>query len=167
MKEHMAQLFVGTSGWTYQSWKGVFYSEDLPSAQFLEFYAKRFPTTEVNSSFYHLPKPATYEKWATQVPEGFIFAVKASRLMTHNKRLMEVEESWCVFLQNAQSLGPNLGPILFQFPASFRYDHARLGDFLKIARMVVPATDRLRLVFEFRHESWFPAKCMTYYALMA
>lgn len=154
----MAQIFIGTSGWTYQSWRGVFYSEDLPSRRFLDFYATRFPTTEVNYSFYHLPKPATYEKWATQVPEGFIFSVKASRLMTHMKRLSEIEEPWCEFLRNAQSLGPCLGPILFQFPASFRCDHARLSDFLKIARAVVPATEHLRLVFEFRHESWFTSE---------
>jgi uncharacterized protein YecE (DUF72 family) len=100
-------------------------------------------------------RPATYEKWTTQVPEGFIFAVKASRLMTHTKRLRGVEEPWRVFLQNAQSLGPRLGPILFQFPASFRCDHARLGKFLKMARTSGPDTDRLRLGFEFRHESWF------------
>jgi uncharacterized protein YecE (DUF72 family) len=151
----MAQILIGTSGWTYSNWKGTFYPEDLPSARFLEFYTKRFPTTEVNYSFYHLPRPATYEKWAAQVSEGFIFAVKASRFITHTKRLMDVEEAWRVFLQNAQSLGPHLGPILFQFPASFRRDQARLAEFLKMARTIVPGADCLRLVFEFRHESWF------------
>ena len=151
----MAQVLIGTSGWTYPNWKGIFYPEDLPSARFLEFYAKKFPTTEVNYSYYHLPRPATYEKWAAQVPEGFIFAVKASRLITHTKRLTGVEEPWRVFLQNAHSLGPRLGPILFQFPASFRCDHARLAEFLKMARAVAPDADRLPLVFEFRHESWF------------
>lgn len=151
----MAQILIGTSGWTYSSWKGTFYPEDLPSARFLDFYAKKFPTTEVNYSFYHLPRPATYEKWATQVPESFLFAVKASRLITHTKRLMGVEEPWRVFLHNAQSLGPHLGPILFQFPASFRGDRARLAEFLKMVRTVVPGAERLRLVFEFRHESWF------------
>lgn len=151
----MAQILIGTSGWTYPSWKGTFYPEDLPSARFLEFYTKRFPTTEVNYSFYHLPRPATYQKWAAQVPEGFVFAVKASRLITHTKRLTGVEDPWRVFLQNAQSLEACLGPILFQFPASFRCDHARLAEFLKMARTVAPGADRLRLVFEFRHESWF------------
>lgn len=151
----MAEILIGTSGWTYSSWKGTFYPEDLPSARFLEFYMKRFPTTEVNYSFYHLPRPATYEKWAAQVPKGFIFAVKVSRLITHTKRLAGVEEPWRVFLQSAQSLGSRLGPILFQFPASFRCDHARLAGFLKMARKVAPGADRLRLVLEFRHESWF------------
>jgi uncharacterized protein YecE (DUF72 family) len=151
----MAQVFIGTSGWNYPGWKGTFYPAKLLSARFLEFYRTRFSTVEVNYSFYHLPTPATYKKWAAQVPEGFIFAVKASRLMTHTKRLQRVEEPWRVFLQNTQSLGSRLGPILFQFPASFRFDHVRLAEFLKMARTVVPGADRLRLVFEFRHASWF------------
>jgi uncharacterized protein YecE (DUF72 family) len=151
----MTQVFIGTSGWAYPNWKSTFYPKDLPSARFLEYYAKRFSTAEINYSFYHLPKAATYEKWVSQVRTGFIFSVKASRLITHTKRLRGVKEPWRVFLQNAQSLGPCLGPILFQFPASFRCDHARLGKFLKMARTVGPGTDRLRLVFEFRHESWF------------
>ena len=151
----MAQILIGTSGWAYSNWKGTFYPEKLPSARLLEFYTKRFPTTEVNYSFYHLPRPATYEKWAAQASEGFMFAVKASRLITHTKRLTGVEEAWRVFLQNAQLLGPHLGPILIQFPASFRRDHTRLAEFLKMARTVASDSDRLRLVFEFRHESWF------------
>lgn len=151
----MARVYIGTSGWAYPNWRGAFYSKDLPNAQFLEFYAKRFPTTEVNYSFYHLPKPTTYEKWVTQVPDGFIFAVKVSRFITHTKRLTGVKEPWQVFLQNVQSLGTCLGPILFQLPASFRCDHARLANFLKMARSVGPGSNRLRMVFEFRHESWF------------
>lgn len=111
--------------------------------------------TEVNYSFYHLPKPSTYEKWVAQVPEGFVFAVKASRFITHTKRLQSVEEPWRIFLQNAQSLGSRLGPILLQFPASFCRDHILLDDFLTMARTVAPGADRLRLVFEFRHASWF------------
>ncbi|SRR5581483_612487 len=151
----MARVLIGTSGWTYPSWKGPFYPEDLPSARFLEFYAQEFPTTEVNYSFYHLPRPSTYEKWVAQVPEGFIFAVKASRLITHIKRLVDVGEPWRVFLQNARSLGLHLGPILFQFPPSLRCDCSRLEGFLKIAQQAVSKSHPLRLVFEFRHESWF------------
>ena len=154
----MAQVFIGTSGWTYPSWKGIFYPADLPSTRFLEFYRNQFPTTEVNYSFYHLPRPSTYEKWAAQVPEGFVFAVKASRFITHTKRLKSVEEPWRIFLQHALSLGSRLGPILFQFPASFRCDHMRLAEFLTMARTVGPGAERLRLVFEFRHGSWFEEK---------
>lgn len=145
----MPRLLIGTSGWTYPSWRGRFYPEDLPSRRYLEFYAREFPTAEVNYSFYHLPKPETYAKWAAQVPEGFLFSVKASRLITHTKRLQDVEEPWETFVRNARSLGPHLGPILLQFPASFRCDLDRLEAFLRAA-----GSPDLRLVFEFRHESW-------------
>lgn len=151
----MPRILIGTSGWTYPSWKGTFYPEDLPSARFLEFYAQEFPTTEVNYSFYHLPRPSTYQKWVAQVPEEFVFAVKASRLITHVKRLVDVEEPWRVFVKNARALGLHLGPILFQFPPSLRCDRSRLEGFLNIARQAVSKFPPLRLVFEFRHESWF------------
>jgi len=146
----MARILIGTSGWTYPSWLETFYPEDLPSRKYLEFYAREFPTAEVNYSFYHLPKPETYAKWARQVPEEFIFAVKASRLITHTKRLKEVEEPWEAFVRNARALGPHLGPILLQFPPSFRCERSRLTAFLKAARV-----SGMRLAFEFRHESWF------------
>lgn len=146
----MARILVGTSGWTYPEWREFLYPEDLPSNRFLEYYAARFPTTEVNYSFYHLPSPATYEKWAAQVPETFIFSLKASRLITHTKRLTEVEEAWSTFVERARTLQARLGPILLQFPASFQRDTARLAAFLKTVRR-----DQLRLAFEFRHPSWF------------
>lgn len=151
----MARLLIGTSGWTYSSWKGVFYPSDLPSRQYLEFYAKEFPTTEVNYSFYHLPRPSTYEKWATQVPDEFIFALKASRFITHVKRLVDVEEAWTTFVQNALAVGSHLGPILLQFPPSFRCYRPKLAAFLRSAQRPAPKSRPLRLVFEFRHESWF------------
>jgi len=143
----MARVLIGTSGWTYASWKGPFYPEDLPSRRYLEFYAREFSTTEVNYSFYHLPCPTTYEKWAGQVPEGFVFAVKASRFITHIKRLLDAEDAWCTFLQNALSLGPHLGPVLFQFPPSFRCDENRLAAFLKGVERPAPKAQSLQLVF--------------------
>lgn len=151
----MADVLIGTSGWTYASWKGRFYPEDLPSRRHLEFYARVFGTTEVNYSFYHLPRSSTYEKWAAQVPKEFIFALKVSRFITHVKRLADVKEPWQTFVENARPLGSHLGPILFQFPPSFRCDRVRLASFLKYAQQSVTGKDRLRLVFEFRHESWF------------
>jgi uncharacterized protein YecE (DUF72 family) len=151
----MSLLLIGTSGWTYSSWKGAFYPLDLPSRRYLEFYSKEFPTTEVNYSFYHLPRPSTYEKWAAQVPESFIFALKASRFITHVKRLVEVEKAWTTFVQNALTLGPHLGPVLLQFPPSFRSDRRKLAAFLKGAQRPAPKSQLLRLAFEFRHESWF------------
>ena len=151
----MARVWIGTSGWTYSSWRGTFYPEDLPSRRYLEFYAKEFPTTEVNYSFYHLPRPQTYANWAGQVPHGFVFAVKASRLITHTKRLLQVEEAWRAFVQSALTLGSYLGPILLQFPPGFRKDQDRLVEFLKEVEEADSNLARLRLVFEFRHESWF------------
>jgi uncharacterized protein YecE (DUF72 family) len=151
----MARLFVGTSGWSYADWKGTFYPADLPSRQYLDFYADAFGSTEVNYSFYHLPRPSTYEKWAAQVPDGFIFALKASRFITHVKRLADSEEAWETFVRNAQALGPHRGPILLQFPPSFRSDRRRLDAFLTRAQQPAPGTRPLRLAFEFRHESWF------------
>lgn len=146
-------ILIGTSGWTYASWRGTFYPPELKSQQFLEFYAREFPTTEINYSFYHLPRPHTYAKWASQVPPHFLFSVKASRFITHVKRLLEVEESWRIFVQNAQALGPHLGPILLQFPPSFQKDEQRLATFFRMARKTTPAAERL--VCEFRHRSWF------------
>jgi uncharacterized protein YecE (DUF72 family) len=151
----MSKLLLGTSGWTYASWKGRFYPKDLPSRDYLGFYAAEFPTTEVNYSFYHLPKPSTYERWRTLVPDGFVFAVKASRFITHIKRLHDVTDAWKTFIDNASVLGPHLGPILFQFPPSFRVDRDRLADFLGMAERRVPHSPPLRLVCEFRHDSWF------------
>lgn len=151
----MARLLIGTSGWTYASWKGPFYPKDLPSRNFLPFYAAEFPTTEVNYSFYHLPKPSTYERWRTLVPDGFLFSVKASRFITHIKRLDDVTDAWRLFLQNALVLGPHLGPILFQFPPSFRFDRDKLHGFLSMVEKTAPKSSALRLVCEFRHDSWF------------
>ena len=151
----MARLFVGTSGWTYSSWKRLFYPADLPSRHYLDFYAGAFGSTEVNYSFYHLPRPSTYEKWVAQVPEGFIFALKASRFITHVKRLVDIEEAWETFVRNALALGPHLGPILLQFPSSFRCDRMKLAAFLAGAWQQAFGTRPLRLAFEFRHKSWF------------
>lgn len=151
----MARLFIGTSGWTYSSWKGAFYPKDLPSRRYLEFYSREFDSTEVNYSFYHLPRPSTYDKWASQVPKDFIFALKASRFITHVKRLSGVEEAWPTFVHNALALGSHLGPILLQFPPSLQIDRKRLEAFLRAAQRPAPRSHRLRLVCEFRHDSWF------------
>ena len=129
----MPLLLIGTSGWTYPSWKGSFYPEDCPRERFLAYYAREFPTTEVNSSFYHLPRAATYEQWTAQVPPEFVFALKVSRLITHHKRLVDVEEPWRAFVDRARVLGRHLGPLLLQFPPSFRCDRPRLARFLASA----------------------------------
>ena len=115
-----SELRVGTSGWNYSDWKGRFYPEDLRSREYLGWYARHFSTVEVNYSFYHLPRPSTYENWAKQVPSNFVFAVKASRFITHIKHLVGVQEAWRNFLDNASTLGERLGPVLLQSPRPSR-----------------------------------------------
>ncbi len=140
-------LYIGTSGWAYQHWNDVFYPAGLPDKDKLKYYSRQFKTTEVNYSFYHLPSPATYNNWYQQTPKGFLFSLKASRFITHVKRLKEVESAWQQFTNNASNLKEKLGPVLFQFPASFRAtaeNKERLEEFLRFARGA----------FEFRHESW-------------
>jgi len=148
----MAHIRVGLSGWSYANWRGAFYPLALPSREYLTFYAQVFATTEINSSFYHFPRPQTYRQWGERVPPGFVFAVKANRLLTHTKRLQEVEEPWHRFTESLQALRAHCGPILFQFPSSFQREEQRLADFLQLAR---GSTAELRLVCEFRHASWF------------
>ncbi len=157
----MPRLLIGTSGWTYSSWKGTFYPKDLPIGRYLEFYAEKFGTTEVNYSFYHLPRPSTYEKWLSQVSDDFVFALKASRFITHVKRLIDVEEAWAAFVRNARVLGDHLGPILLQFPPSFQCDQRRVVRFLEVAQHPVPTRHHLRLAMEFRHDSWFTEEMYT------
>ncbi len=152
------KILIGTSGWSYGGWDGLFYPEDVRSTvDRLSFYARHFRTVEVNYSFYHLPKPETYVRWASAVPEDFLFAVKASRFITHVKRLEGVGEAWERFAENAKALDKRLGPVLFQFPASFRIDLGRLSRFLDLVCRAggVPA---IHPVFEFRHSSWFCEK---------
>ncbi len=146
------KVWIGTSGWNYPHWKNVFYPENLPSREWLSFYTREFSAVEVNYSFYRLPKPETYRKWAEQTPPDFIFSLKASRFITHVKRIKDVKSPLKIFLENARVLGGKLGPILFQLPPSFRQDLGRLEGFLKI----LPKD--LRFAFEFRHPSWFPAR---------
>ena len=157
------ELYVGTSGWVYSDWQGIFYPEDLPSKNKLKYFSNYFKTTEINYSFYHLPRPSSYQNWRNLTPEDFLFAVKASRFITHIKRLQGVKEAWQQFIENALNLKEKLGPILFQFPPSFRateVDIKRLEDFLKfITKYKIQDTKyKIRYAFEFRHKSWCDKK---------
>lgn len=156
------KLFIGTSGWIYFHWQGVFYPEDLPSKDKLKYFSQHFKTTEINYSFYHLPRPSTYQNWYSQVPADFIFAVKANRFITHIKRLQGVKKAWKQFLDNALFLKEKLGPILFQFPPGFKAiseNIERLANFLKlITKNQKPKTYNLKFAFEFRHKSWCQEK---------
>jgi len=141
------RIRVGTSGWSYKEWKGHFYPEKLAAKDMLRYYSERFPTVEVNNTFYRMPNATTLEGWASQVPEDFSFVLKASKRITHDKRLKEVEDSVGYLLRTAAALATRLGPFLVQLPPNMKKDVPRLRDFLAI----FPA----RAAFEFRHTSWY------------
>ena len=143
------RLFVGTSGYSYKPWKGKFYPEHLPQSEWLSYYAERFSTVEINNTFYRVPKPEVLEAWAKQVPEEFRFGVKATRRITHIKRLKNVQEETAFFLRAAASLGERLGVVLFQLPPNLKKDLDRLRTFLDL----LPRSGRFAL--EFREPSWF------------
>ena len=149
-----APVYIGTSGWVYSDWKERFYPANLPSKKLLGFYSSHFATTEVNYSFYHIPRSTTYRNWAAQVPEGFVFAVKAHRSITHILRLKDTIGVWQEFIKNALELGVKLGPVLFQLPPSLRADAPLLEGMLSGIRDKALMPD-LRVAFEFRHASWF------------
>jgi len=149
MSRAKCDIRIGTSGWYYNHWAGLFYPADLPKSKWLEYYAKDFDTVEINNTFYRQPKPETFTKWHKQVPKNFLYTVKANRFITHIKRLKDAEEQVERFLEGALLLKENLGPILYQLPPSFHKDLDRLRSFLKVLPKKQIA------VFEFRHESWF------------
>jgi uncharacterized protein YecE (DUF72 family) len=147
----MARVWIGASGWSYKHWENDhFYPADLPSAEFLPFYARRFPTVEINYSYYQLPPRKTFAEWQRKVPSSFVFAVKASRYLTHMKKLKDPEEPLERLLGNASGLGERFGPVLFQFPKQWKLNLPRLSAFMDALR----AHPRHRYAFEFRHESW-------------
>src|SRR3989304_2461599 len=128
----MREFWVGTSGYTYKEWKGIFYPAKLPDEEMLRAYAERLPAVEINNPFYRLPKAAVLESWAEQVPDGFRFVLKASRRITHIKRLRDVAEETAYLYQTAFSLGPHMGVVLFQMPPNFQKDLPRLQAFLDL-----------------------------------
>jgi len=125
-------VLVGTSGWQYDDWRGRFYPADLPKRAWLGFFATRFPTVEVNNSFYRLPSAEAFARWREETPEGFVVAVKASRFITHIRRMRDCRDPVELLWTRARELGPRLGPILFQFPPRFPADLGRLQGFLPV-----------------------------------
>jgi uncharacterized protein YecE (DUF72 family) len=144
----MTELHIGTSGWHYRHWVGTFYPEGLPSSRMFDHYARHFDTVEINNSFYKLPSHETFACWRDSAPRDFVFAVKASRFLTHNKKLKDPENALENFLPRAEILKEKLGPILFQLPPRWRVNCERLAEFLEI----LPRTHRY--AFEFREPSW-------------
>ena len=144
------KLLVGTSGYAFKEWKGPFYPEDLADGEMLGFYARRFPTVEINNTFYRLPRESVLVGWASQVSDGFTFAVKASQRITHHARLKPEAAELVDYLIRATSvLDGKLGPILFQLPPNLKKDTERLRSFLAL----LPRERRFTM--EFRHPSWF------------
>jgi len=140
---------IGTSGYSYAEWKGNFYPEKIAAKDMLRYYAERFPTVEINNTFYRMPKEALLNGWAEQVPESFTFVIKASQRITHIKRLKDVGEELTYLIRVTSTLGARLGPLLFQLPPNFRKDVPRLKSFFE----AMP--ERRRTAVEFRHASWF------------
>ena len=143
-------ILVGTSGYNYPEWKGSFYPADLPATKFLPYYASKFPTVEINYTFYRMPTPKIIAGWRAQVPAEFRFTLKAPKRITHDRRLRaaEVSEPLQGFITAATELGPQLAALLFQLPPNFKKDLGLLNEFLSL---LPPKTTA---AFEFRHESW-------------
>ena len=155
----MSDLLIGTSGWSYKHWAGRFYPEGLASSEWLEYYATRFSTVEINNTFYRLPSEKMVRAWREHTPDQFRFALKGSRFITHFRKLQEAEQSTQAFVRKARLLGRKLGVILWQLPPDLQIDTERLDSFLRL----VPAG--LRQAVEFRHESWLAEE--TYAVLRA
>jgi len=147
----MAQLYAGTSGWAYPSWKPDFYPQKLAQAKFLSHYATQLNAVEVNFTFRQLLKDTTAQKWISETPAGFLFSVKAHQVITHIKRLKKTEDFVPRFLSTIQPIAEagKLGPLLFQLPPNMKIDIALLEEFLAVVPRSVPSA------FEFRHTSWF------------
>ena len=145
---HPLNVLVGTSGYSYKEWKGAFYPPDMKAAGMLRYYGERFPTVEINNTFYRMPAPELLARWAEDVPAGFRFVLKAPRRITHEKRLLGVADTTGRLFEVAASLGDKQGPFLFQLPPYSKKDTARLRDFLGLLPSGV------RAAFEFRDPTW-------------
>jgi uncharacterized protein YecE (DUF72 family) len=144
----MARAYIGTSGWSYKNWIGEFYPAGLHAGRWLEHYAQQFDTVELNASFYRLLSPAAIAGWVKRTPDGFTFAVKASKLITHNLKLHDAGPALTTLLDNIAGFGAKLGPLLFQLPPRWGMDTARLAEFLAL----LPPGQRC--AFELRDRSW-------------
>lgn len=153
----ISNVQIGTSGWHYDHWKGNFYPDALSRNNYLDFYARQFSTLEINTSFYQMPQEKTLTQWRNGVPDSFLFSMKASRYITHIKKLKDAKQILSPFFKRVELLGDKLGPILFQLPPQWKFNLERLTSFLN----ALPET--YRYAFEFRDSSWFNPK--TYEAL--
>jgi uncharacterized protein YecE (DUF72 family) len=155
MLEH---LHIGTSGWSYQHWSGLFYPEGVKPAKYLEYYVTRFDCVELNASFYRLPAVKTVEGWARRTRASFRFCAKMNRLITHRKRLVEAAEPLQRFLALFDPLCDRLGPFLIQLPPSLRFDSRVAGAFLQL---LASHQNTHEFALEARHESWFTFEALS------
>ena len=142
-------FYVGTSGYSYKEWKGSFYPEDVSTDEMLRYYGGQFGAVEINNTFFRMPKPEVLEAWAAEVPADFKFVLKASRGITHMKRLKNAGDSVAYLLKMIAGMKQRIGALLFQLPPNMKKDVPRLREFLALL-----PKDR-RAAFEFRHQSWF------------
>jgi len=142
-------IFIGTSGWVYNHWKGIFYPEDLKQKEWLKFYSDKLKTVEVNNSLYRLPDEKTFKIWEATTPEKFIFSVKGSRYITHMKKLKDPGQTSKKLFGRLKYLKKKVGPLLFQLPPNWKFDKIRLEKFLKALR------EDYNYAFEFREKSWW------------
>jgi uncharacterized protein YecE (DUF72 family) len=148
------KIFVGTSGYGYSEWKGKFYPEKISPKEMLRFYAERLEAVEINNTFYRMPKADVLASWSQQVPDDFVFAVKAPQVITHLKRLRNVGEETDYLFRTLAVLNKKLGPVLFQFPKNFHADLPTLKAFLDL----IP--HKMSCAFEFRSPSWLAAEIL-------
>lgn len=154
----MGKLYLGTIGWSYDFWKGNFYPNKTPSKKYLPYYATRFNTVEVDSTFYRIPAEQTVVNWKQQTPDGFLFSLKFPQVITHVKMLKDCQNETNLFLERANLLGTKLGPLLLQFPPSFRAEH-----FPDLEAFLRKLPTQHRYVVEVRSKDWLN---QTYYSLL-
>ena len=145
----MGEVRIGTSGWAYKDWNGPFYPDEVKVKDRLFYISRSFPTLEINASFYRMPTDKAVAGWREQTPDDFLFAWKASRYITHNKKLNDPADSLAYMFQRIKGLGDKIGPVLFQLPPNLHRNDDRLTAFLK----ALPKKGRF--AFEFRHRSWY------------
>ncbi len=147
----MENLFIGTSGWSYKHWKGIYYPPELKPAAWLGYISQQFHTTEINTSFYHMPKQQSVLNWMTAVPEGFRFCPKLSRYITHMKKLKEPEEPLARFFDVFAPMQKMMGPVLMQLPPSLKWDYDRAGHLYGLLKKLYR---QYEFVLEVRHDTW-------------
>ncbi len=143
--------FIGTSGWSYHHWSGIFYPENIRPGKYLEFYLTRFNCVELNSSFYHLPRESAVKGWLNRTPESFRFCPKLSRFITHRKRLVDCEDALGKYFDLFQAMKTKLGPVLIQLPPGLSFDGSLIRDFFNVLKKQY---DQYRFAIEVRHDSW-------------